>query len=546
MIVSPLVTLVLTAAPGPALDGPSHLEPVPEDPAAALSVLAWNIWHGGREDGEDVGPARVVDVIRESGADLVAMQETYGSGERIAEALEFEFHPRGTNVSIFSRYPIVEDISVFEEFKCAGALVGLPGGRRLAFYSVWLPYSGEIWAAETRDTGDPASMLAACEASAADLAAMWAGIEERLSAQEYEGVPIVIAGDFNSMSHLDYGEVGVDQYEVVVDWPTSHVLAAAGFRDAYRECNPRIDRRRDATWTPRFPDQEQDRIDFVHYRPGKAPADRWRATESRVIREHPDGFPSDHAAVLARFRVELEPRSGPLSLRAATYNIHHAAGTDGALDLERIANVLRGLDADVIALQEVDLGVARSGRVSQPLELAESLSMHPAFGAFMDYQGGRYGMAVLSRFPIVDVEPVPLPDGNEPRIALSVDVRLPNGEVLTVVGVHFDWVDDDAFRFAQAKALAEHLDGLDRPYMVLGDLNDGPASRTLDLIRKRAFEAKKPDAARATFPSSDPESEIDYVFCAPAGAWTVERVRVADERAASDHRPVWADLVLED
>src|SRR5690606_18432600 len=59
----------------------------PVVPPIDLKVMAWNIWHGGREDGKDVGPARVIDVIRNSGADVVAMQETYGSGELIQKEL---------------------------------------------------------------------------------------------------------------------------------------------------------------------------------------------------------------------------------------------------------------------------------------------------------------------------------------------------------------------------------------------------------------------------------------------------------------------------
>ena len=87
--------------------------------------MTWNIWHGGREDGDKVGPQRVVEIIKQSKADVIAMQETYGSGEWISEQLGFHFHPRGTNVSIFSRYPVLEDVSVFEEFKCVGAILGL-------------------------------------------------------------------------------------------------------------------------------------------------------------------------------------------------------------------------------------------------------------------------------------------------------------------------------------------------------------------------------------------------------------------------------------
>lgn len=505
----------------------------------AVTVMAWNIWHGGREDGEEIGPRRVVEVIRESGADLVAMQETYGSGEFIAGELGYRFHPRGTNVSIHSRFPILEDLSVHEEFKCVGALVGLPDGSRLAFYSVWLPYSGEIWEPGTRDVSRPDEMLAACDASAEDLKAMWGAICDRLAADEYQGVPVIIAGDFNSMSHLDYGEVGWDQYHAVVEWPTSRVLTEAGFLDTYRTANPVIDRDRDSTWSPRFPEQEQDRIDFIYARtPG------WRVGASRVVREHAAGFPSDHAAVVTTLVRDGTPQSGGRPLRAVSYNIRHGVGLDGRLDLHRTAAVLRELDADLIGLQEVDLDVGRSGRVNQVNELARKLGMHPAFGSFMDYQGGRYGMAVLSRFPVVHAGSLRLPDGNEPRVALEVEVRLPDGGTVRIVNVHFDWVEDDAFRFEQAAALTARLREAETPFVLLGDFNDRPGSRTLDLFRGLAREATKPRDARFTFPADEPAIEIDFIWCAPPAAWNIGSVRVVDEAAASDHRPVVADLTL--
>ena len=259
-----------------------------------VRIMTWNIWHGGREDGESIGPKRVVDVIRASGADIVAMQETYGSGELVSSELGFHFHPRGTNVSIHSRYPVLEDISVGEEFKCVGGLIGLPGGQRLAFYSIWLSYNKEIWAEGTRDTSNPMDMLSACDASFEDLKTIWASVKERLSDPKYSDVPIVIAGDFNSMSALDYTEPNISQYKQAIDWPTSRVLLDEHFRDAYREANPKVDRMGDRTWTPRFPKQEQDRIDFVYFR-----GPSWAVRKAWIIDEHPEQFPSDHAAVVA-------------------------------------------------------------------------------------------------------------------------------------------------------------------------------------------------------------------------------------------------------
>lgn len=502
--------------------------------------MTWNIWHGGREDGERIGPNRVVDVIRNSQADLVAMQETYGSGERISKALGFHFHPRGTNVSIHSRYPVLEDISVFEEFKCVGALIELPNKHRVAFYSIWLPYGADIWIPETRQASSPEQLQAACQPSAADLTKIHNAIQQRLSAPKYADTSIIIAGDFNSMSHLDYREIAIEHYERVVDWRTSHVLTDAGFRDSYREMNPTIDRAADATWSPRFPNQEQDRIDFIYYK-----SNSLEAVNSEVIREHADKFPSDHAAVLTTFRPTKRIASNePVPIRTVTYNIHHAAGTDGELDLPRIGKVLKQLKPDVIGLQEVDFKTKRTNQVNQAAELGKQLNMHAAFGSFMNYQGGKYGLAVLSRYPIVSVAPIRLPDGNEPRLALAVEVKLPNNRNVVVVNLHFDWVADDAFRYQQAETLKEHLDQLEAPYLLLGDFNDKPGSRTLNLLSEGCLAAEKPLAQRSTWPSQDPRIEIDFLFASPTSSWNVSKTRVVEEAVASDHRPVFAEFVL--
>ena len=230
------------------------------------------------------------------------------------------------------------------------------------------------------------------------------------------------------------------------------------------------------------------------------------------------------------------------TIRVVSYNIKHGRGNDAVLDLDRTAAVLRALRPDIVGLQEVDDRAKRSGNVAQAAYLGKALGMHHAFGRFMDYQGGAYGMAILTRYPIEAADEVPLPDGNEPRTALAVRVRLPGDRPLTIVNVHFDWVRDDTFRFAQAEALANYLDVLKSPYILLGDFNDVPDSRTLKLFKARAGEALKPVADRFTFPTDRPEKEIDYVFFAPASAWRSRMVRVIEEPMASDHRPVLAVL----
>jgi endonuclease/exonuclease/phosphatase family metal-dependent hydrolase len=151
-------------------------------------------------------------------------------------------------------------------------------------------------------------------------------------------------------------------------------------------------------------------------------------------------------------------------------------------------------------------------------------------------------MGILSRHPIARVFPIRLPDGNEPRIALLVDVALPNGDTISVVNVHFDWVGNDTLRFAQATALTRVLDTLRTPYILLGDFNDEPGSRTLALFAARAREMKKPAADHFTFSATEPAKEIDFIFAAPANAWREGTARVISEPVASDHRPVVSAL----
>ena len=271
-----------------------------------IKVMAWNIWHGGREDGEQVGVQRTIDVIRDSGADLVAMQETYGSGEMISEALGYYFAPRGTNVSIHSRYPVIADVSVFQEFKCVGAVVELPDGSPLVFYSIWLPFNGDIWLPGSRANRPIPEMLAVCQPSADDLAKILPLIDAKLEVLGFADAPLIIAGDFNSMSHLDYTIDAASQHGgLVIPWPTSRLMTDAGFTDSYRQVRPNVRRNRDRTWSPRFRDQEQDRIAFIYYRGSLTP------TQADVLQAHPDGFPSDHSAVSTNFMLSSNSTGGP-------------------------------------------------------------------------------------------------------------------------------------------------------------------------------------------------------------------------------------------
>ena len=102
------------------------------------------------------------------------------------------------------------------------------------------------------------------------------------------------------------------------------------------------------------------------------------------------------------------------SLKILSYNIKHGRGMDGKVDLLRIAKVIGSLSPDLVTLQEVDKNCTRSGSVDLTRELAGILKMEGRFGKFMDFQGGEYGMAVLSRVPIISHQVHVLPRGAEP------------------------------------------------------------------------------------------------------------------------------------
>ena len=109
------------------------------------------------------------------------------------------------------------------------------------------------------------------------------------------------------------------------------------------------------------------------------------------------------------------------TIRFLSYNIHHGAGIDGKLDLKRIARVIRSASPDVVSLQEVDRKTGRTGGVDQAAELARLTNMNFSFGASMDFDGGKYGNAVLTRFDIIKTQVVSLP--GEPRSALCVTLK---------------------------------------------------------------------------------------------------------------------------
>jgi endonuclease/exonuclease/phosphatase family metal-dependent hydrolase len=233
-------------------------------------------------------------------------------------------------------------------------------------------------------------------------------------------------------------------------------------------------------------------------------------------------------------------------VRVLTYNIHHGEGTDREFDLVRIAAIITSADPDLVALQEVDQGTTRSARVDQLTELGRLTGMHAAFGKAMDFQGGSYGVGVLSRLPILrtDNQPLPGPPGREPRTALTVDIQLgaSGRPVIRFTSTHLDSGRDADNRAVQADHLNRILATPENYAAILaGDMNARPDADVMQILGTHWTNASAPEPSLSGQPTS-PVGRVDYILVRPAGHWRVVESRTLDAPIASDHRPVLAVL----
>jgi endonuclease/exonuclease/phosphatase family metal-dependent hydrolase len=238
----------------------------------------------------------------------------------------------------------------------------------------------------------------------------------------------------------------------------------------------------------------------------------------------------------------LHSQSAPSTVRVLTYNIHHGEGIDGLIDLRRLANVVTGVHPDLVALQEVDQATQRVGGLNELSELARLTGMHSVFGKAMDFLGGEYGVAVLSRWPVLRSHNDPLPSvtDREPRTALTVEVNAGvGGPRIEFTCTHLDQGRDPENRLAQARSLNAQLVREDGAAAILaGDMNARPDSDVMALFNAYWTNALADDPVQSPLPLARPRLRVDYILVRPTTGWHVTESRILDEPVASDHRPV--------
>lgn len=237
----------------------------------------------------------------------------------------------------------------------------------------------------------------------------------------------------------------------------------------------------------------------------------------------------------------------PVALRVMTYNIQHGAGIDKKVDLLRTAEAINHEQPDIVALEEVDKGVARTDKRDLTAELAALTHMTGYFSNNFNFQGGEYGNAVLTRFPILMETNLHYhmlhPKEQRGVIQMILDVH---GRKLLFLATHLDYHPGNAERLlniAQIKDIIKAHPGL--PVILCGDFNDYPDTPVHAAMAEALADTWEliGQGNGWTFPSDKPKSRIDYIWISkdksivPVKAWV-------PSTQASDHRPFVADFIL--
>jgi endonuclease/exonuclease/phosphatase family metal-dependent hydrolase len=242
-------------------------------------------------------------------------------------------------------------------------------------------------------------------------------------------------------------------------------------------------------------------------------------------------------------------------MRLVTYNVHRCVGIDRRLDVERIAGVIAELEPDIVCLQELDVGRARTGGVDQARAIADHLSMAVRFHPAMRIEAEEYGDAILTCHPETLMHVGALPTvrgvpGLEPRGALWVRVNI-EGVDINVLTTHLGLVPREQRLQAAALVGKEWLGHPDckGPTLLAGDFNATSITRPYQTLARNHADCQRQLGLKPTlktFPSGFPAIRIDHVFVSPEIRITGVRAPFSPlSRMASDHLPLVVDFEIQ-
>lgn len=225
------------------------------------------------------------------------------------------------------------------------------------------------------------------------------------------------------------------------------------------------------------------------------------------------------------------------SIRLMSYNVRNARGLDNITDYQRIADVINSARPDIVAVQELDSVTGRSGGVDVLDVLSRKVLMFPTYAASIDYQGGKYGLGILSREKPLSVRRIPLPGREEARMLLIVEL-----EEYYYGCTHLSLNADD--RMASVGIIRKEAGKLDKPFFLAGDMNGEPDSPDQKAMAEDFTLLTSPKVN--TFPADNPRICIDYIY-GYEGMENWSRLTnrgVIAEKVASDHLPLYAEVRL--
>lgn len=236
-------------------------------------------------------------------------------------------------------------------------------------------------------------------------------------------------------------------------------------------------------------------------------------------------------------------------IKVMSYNVHHCnpPSKNDVIDIDAIAKTIARENPDLVALQEIDVNVNRSGKKDQLHEIAARAGYEFFyFSKAIDYDGGDYGVAILSRYPLSETQTFRLPTEastkGEPRVLSLATISLPGGRKIKFGSTHFDAQHPATNRLLQAKEINRISGDIKMPLIIAGDFNAEENSEVMKIIQSEFLLSCSNCAP--TIPVVTPVKTIDFIAFRPKNHFTAVLHKVVPEHYASDHLPVVAVLEL--
>ena len=223
------------------------------------------------------------------------------------------------------------------------------------------------------------------------------------------------------------------------------------------------------------------------------------------------------------------------TLKLMSYNIKNANGMDNVCNFQRIANVINNASPDVVAIQEVDSMTNRSGQKYVLGEIADRTQMHGYFAPAIDYDGGKYGIGLLTKQVPLRLQTLPLPGREEARTLILAEFT-----DYIYCCTHMSLTEED--RMKSLELVKAFTSSSTKPLFLAGDMNAEPESGFIKELQKDFQILSNPK--QHTFPAPDPKETIDYIATLKQNAkvFAVISAKVINEPMASDHRPILVEL----